>query len=79
MGDVRIVTGILGDGGACGLAPRSWRVSAKAVVPPLGRVISTGSGNSPVSNAVYAALAAAVAQAPRSPASSELWRVRFCH
>ena len=47
-------------------ASRSSRsvASANAGCCPLGRVTSTGSGNSPVSSAVKAALVAAVAQAP---------------
>ena len=64
MGHVGIVAGILDDAGG-GLAGASdWRASAKLGRSPLGSGISTGSGNPPVSSAVKAALAAAVAQAP---------------
>jgi uncharacterized membrane protein YedE/YeeE len=38
--------------------------NGKLGVCPFGNTISTGSGNTPVHNAVYAALVAAVAQAP---------------
>src|SRR5699024_7702875 len=44
--------------------PSRCVANAKLGRLPLGRLISTGSGNSPLSSAVYAAVAAAVAQAP---------------
>ena len=43
---------------------RDSRARAKAGCLSCGRSMVTGSGNSPVSSAVYAAVAAAVAQAP---------------
>ena len=45
-------------------SPLSSSASGKAGVSPLGRVIETGSGNSPVRNAAKAAFTAAVAHAP---------------
>src|SRR5262245_51252342 len=44
--------------------PDFCKASAKAGVAPPGKVTSTGSGNSPVINAVQAAFAAAAAQVP---------------
>jgi hypothetical protein len=45
-------------------SPRSSSASGNAGVSPFGRTIDTGSGNSPPSNAAYAAFVAAVAHAP---------------
>ena len=64
MRHIRIIARILDNSrlGAC-LAKR-FKTNAKAGVSPLGRTMETGSGNLPVSSAVMAALAAAVAHAP---------------
>ena len=63
--DVRVVARVLDHAGRRPVASvSSSTASAKAGVWPLGRVMVTGSGNSPVSSAVYAAVVAAVAQAP---------------
>ena len=65
MGHVGIVAGVLDDAGrGADRRPATGGARAKLGRSPLGRVISTGSGNSPVSSAVKAAFAAAVAQAP---------------
>ena len=65
MRDVGVVAGILDDAGRRqAVAELADSASAKATRLPPGSAISTGSGNSPVSSAAQAALAAAAAQAP---------------
>ena len=65
MRDIGIVAGILDDRRRVAKpSPSSLSASAKATRRPPGSAISTGSGNSPVSSAAQAALAAAAAQAP---------------
>ena len=64
MRDVGIIAGILDDPGLRPVLTLPSSANGNAGVSPPGRVMVTGSGKSPVSNAVKAALTAAVAQAP---------------
>lgn len=64
VGDVRIVARVLDHACRGPSVAELLHRQREGGVWPLGRVMVTGSGNSPVSSAVYAAVVAAVAQAP---------------